>query len=214
MNRRTITRVAATLFVIVAGFGARLAAQPPAAEPSTATLLSEANRAFTYRGEPINPLAVKELLSWISDSLPGPVAVDLAGTWQSNRYYGQAQRRPDGSVHIDMKTTSPSPAAGADAGWFEYRRVGTLASGVHVLETWDNGGGSGVFTSLLFVKFVVDQEQTSGARRQRLVMMRLGEEPLGDRYGGAVRARGNTVEIGAGGRGGAKARALNLDWMK
>jgi hypothetical protein len=214
MQPGSMRRLAASALITAAALLAHVSAQRPSAEPTVAALLAEVNGAFTYRGEPINPRAVLDLLSWISDSLPGPVAVDLAGTWDSNRYYGKAERRPDGSIRLDKRTTEVGPPSAANPGWFEYRRLGTLASGVHVLETWDNGGGSGIFTNLLFVKFSVDQEHTGDGRRQRLVMTRLGEEPLGDRFDGSVRIKGNVIEIGANPRTGAAARSFALGWLK
>jgi hypothetical protein len=193
-------------------------AAPPSVDtpPPVATLLAEVNRDFTYRSQPINPRAVKELESGLADSVPGPVAVDLEGTWHSNRYYGEFARRADGSVYIDMRTTVLTPPPD-NLGWYAYKRLGTLASGVHVLETWDNGGGTGIFTNLLLVRFTIDQELSYDGRRQRLVMLRVGECVLGDRYDGEVLVKGNTVEIGAdryryGAR--VKGRVLNLDWLR
>jgi hypothetical protein len=207
--------ILASSIVVAAGNAAPrdFPAQADAADVPIARLLAEANRDFAHRGQPINPRAVQELLSWISDSLPGPVSIDLAGTWNSNRYFGEFARRAGGDVFIDLKTTQVSPG-GDSPGWFAYRRIGTLTSGVHVVETWENGGGSGVFTNLLLVRFVVDREHSSGEPRQRLLMVRVGEEPLGDRYDGEVVVKGNVVTIAAGGRNGAKARTLTLDWLK
>ena len=109
------------------------------------------------------------------------MSINLAGTWNSNRYFGEFARRPAGDVYIDLKTAQVVPG-GENPGWFAYRRLGTLTSGVHVVQTWQNGGGSGVLTSLLLVRFVIDQEHAEGEHRQRLLMVRLGEESLGDRY--------------------------------
>jgi hypothetical protein len=159
--------------------------------------LAEANRALTYRGAPINPRAVQELRAWLSDSEPGPVAVDLAGTHETNRYFGRYARDPSGRTVIDLRTTVVGPRDDADRGSFSYRRVGTLPGGIHVLETAESGGGSGVFVSLLLVQFAVDWEYDErGARKPRLVMRRVGEIALGDRYGGTVTVKGRTIEIG------------------
>ncbi len=185
----------------------------PAPPSPLAPLLAEANRDFTYRGKPINPRAIKELLSWLSDSVAGPVAIDLGGTWNSDRYYGDSTEQPDGTVRIELRTTSVTPTPG-ESGWFAYRRVGTLASGIHVVETWDNGGGTGVFTSLLFIRFAIDQEQADEGRRERLVMARAGEVTLGDRYDGGIRILRNDVEIGPNRRTGAGAHVLSLDWLR
>src|SRR5262245_4386865 len=74
-----------------------------AAEPEAARManfrdrvqeqLKEANENFTFGGEPINPLALKDLLSWISDGYPGPIAaIELYGGFNSNQYYGAIQK--------------------------------------------------------------------------------------------------------------------------
>jgi hypothetical protein len=164
--------------------------------------LREANRSFTYKGKPINPRAVNELLVWISDGVdePGPVAVDLNGTNDTNRYYGAYNKDKDGSITIDSKNISPK-REDQQEGYFSYNRLGTLQNGIHVLETWENSGGTGVFTNLLLVKFSTDFEyRQNGSRRYRLLMQRMGEIPLGDRNGGqvAIQASSNTIRIGPG----------------
>jgi hypothetical protein len=177
--------------------------------------LKEANEHFSFRGKPINPLAVHELLPWLSDKLPGPVAIDIAGTYGSNRYAGQYTKEKDGTVSIDLKDPDRSSAGdAATAGYLRYKRLGVLANGIHVLRTWENAGGSGLFNSLLLVRFVVDYEYTGdGSRRYRLVLWRVGECTLGDRYGGSieVRSQANSIRIGADGRNVKKPRVLHLE---
>ena len=108
----------------------------------------------------------------------------------------------DGTVSIDMRDTGFGSRTDASAGWFSYKRVGTLRNGVHVLETWENGGGSGVFTSVLFVTFAIDDDlgvtsRNELERRRRLLMKRVGEVGIGDRYLGTVTVRDDTVEVSA-----------------
>ncbi len=169
---------------------------PPTSPADVQRELKEANDAFTFGGEAIHPLAVKDLLPWLSDSHPGPIAIDVAGTYKSNRYFGEFATDKEGRTGIDLKPQEAS-ATGDAKGSFAYKRIGTLASGAHVLETWENDGGSGVFTSLLLVRFVADAEYgDGGARRPRLVMMRVGEVNLGDNYSGRIEVKGNSVRIG------------------
>ena len=173
--------------------------------------LQEANARFTYRGKPINPLAVQELLTWLSDTLPGPVAVDIEGTYDSNRYFGEYSVEKDGRVTIQVKDTKVNPTED-DKGSFSYKRLGTLANGIHVLETLDNGGGSGTFGTLLLVKFVVDDEyDVDGKKRNRLVMMRAGEISLGDRYAGRISVGPHEIQIGADRGSGAGRKVLRFD---
>lgn len=162
----------------------------------------EANKTFTYNGKPINPRAIEELLTWISDSGPGPVAIDLAGTDDTNRYFGEFEKKENGSIYINLNSVNPSSQEGdPDKGYFSYQRIGTLIDNIHVVETWENGGGSGVFGNLLLIRFKVDYEyDEDGSRRYILVMQRLGELSLCDRYDGPVQVRtqDNSIQIGPG----------------
>ncbi len=162
-----------------------------AAPADLQTELTDANETFTYLGAPINPLAVRDLLTALTDHAPGPVAIDLAGTrgrffYGSNRYFVSKpyQIGSDGTVSVDMKDTAPGLSDRSLEGSFMYKHVGALPSGVHVLQTWDNGGGSGTFASALFVKFGTDSEYGAGrdqghiGSRDRLLIMRVGEVTL------------------------------------
>jgi hypothetical protein len=156
--------------------------------------LNEANKTFTYNGKAINPRAVQELLSWLADSGPGPIAIDVAGTDDTNRYYGDYEKREDGSVFIKLDSDS-------GGGYFTYEHLGTLKDNVHVVETSENGGGSGVFMNVLLIRFRIDYEyDEDGSHRYMLIMQRLGQIPLCDRYDGPIqiRVKDNSIEIGPG----------------
>jgi hypothetical protein len=139
------------------------------AAESVTQQLSEANAAFTFAGEPINPRAVSDLLTSLSDTLPGPVAIDVAGTHHSNRYFGKSERKDDGSVFAESD----------GGGSVSYKHLGVLPGGIHVLQIAQSGGGSGIFEDLLLVKFATDFEfQDDGTKRDRLMMIRVGEISL------------------------------------
>ncbi len=157
--------------------------------------LKEAELHFTFRGNPINPLALQQLSPWISDSLPGAVAVDIAGTAaDTNQYSAEVEKSEKGLITVkksDKKTGEESS--------FTYKYLGRLANGkgAHIVETWDWGGGSGVFTHLLLLNFRLDSEYTgTGAPRERLVLTRVGEIHLGDRFDGLVTIKPDQIVIG------------------
>ena len=151
--------------------------------------LKELNHHFTYKGQPVNPRAVEDISEWISDDHPGPVAVDLDGTVDSNRYYGEVWQR-DGMVGFDRD----EPDSVFGKGFFVYRYCGRLANGCHVLKTVYNGGGSGDFESLLLVNFVTNPFfDEYGHVQERMVMEQMGEFPLGDRVNAVVEVHGNAV---------------------
>lgn len=160
-----------------------------------AAQLKEANERFTFRGEPIAPLALEDLQAWISDSDPGPVAaIELQGGYHSNRYYGAVVEDKDGWIGV-----TGNDAATKEKTYFAYRRLGRLANGCHVLETRQNFGGTGVFMSLLLVEFQSDFEYApNGRRRARLLMMRRLELVVGDRFDGPIKVAPHEIRIGPG----------------
>ena len=167
------------------------------------TQLKEVNTRFTYKGEAIHPLAVQDLMASDGDMHPGPVAIELEGTYHSNRYFGKYKREKDGSITIETTQNAPGLLEG-ERYYFRYKHLGTLANGYHVLQTWDyGGGGTGVFTNLLLVKFTIDFEYTEGdAHRSRLLMLRMAELGLGDRYNGEIKVEPHAITIGSWNRPG------------
>ena|ERR1051326_780489 len=165
--------------------------------------LKEATQRFTFRGKPTNPLAIRDLLSLLTDEYPGPVAIAMEGTTEI-RYFGGLTAKPktDGSIWTNLE----------DGGYFGYQRLGVLANGIQVLKTWESGGGSGIFTSLLLVSFRIDEEYTEDGSRSQLVLVRRGEIGLGDRYDGEVQVSANSIMVGADKRkGGRPARIIRLE---
>lgn len=157
--------------------------------------LIELNKSFTYKGKPVHPRAVQDLISWLPDNFPGPVAIDAAGSFDSNRYAGDYSVKDEGLVFIDLTQEFLK-----QPGWFGYRHLGRLANGYHVLDTYLSGGGTGIFQSLLLVECLTDFEYKSdGSRRERLVIKRMGEFPIGDRYTGKIKldSKNNTIAVGA-----------------
>ena len=160
--------------------------------------IEAADESFEFQGQPINPRAVAELLPWLSDRLPGPVAVDVAGsTADTNRYLAE------------ISTVTAGPGTGTVAAtwqpWVDrdityrsgYRWLGRLENGLHVLQVWRRTGGVGSFTYVLLVQFRSDLEYLPqpGISRRRLMMVRIGEIILGDRDGRAVTLAGNQVVV-------------------
>ncbi|MEM9807379.1 MAG: hypothetical protein AAF959_19115 [Cyanobacteria bacterium P01_D01_bin.56] len=162
--------------------------------------LDAANQFFTFRDEPINPRAVGDLLPWLSDTEPGPIALDVEGSLaDTNRYWAEVSVVEDGPA-AGTVTATWNPWLGDNTTYTTgYRWLGQLDNGLHILRVAKNTGGSGVFTSLLFIRFSMDTEYANGpGPRQRLVMTRMGSQGLGDRDGRAVRLEGNHVVIEPG----------------
>ena len=162
------------------------------AKPTIPKALQEAKEHFTFRNKPINPRALQDLLPLLSDSLPGPVSLDVEGT-DSNRYFAD-------SVTTENGVVTASWTEEKETQYFSYKHLGVLANGDHVLETWARGGGTLVSSDLLLVRFVTDSEYTdNGAARERLLMTRTGAFGLGDRYNGTIKVQPKEITIGPGG---------------
>jgi hypothetical protein len=157
--------------------------------------LAELNKSFTYKEKLIHPRAIQDLVSFVSDPLPGPIAIDVEGTFNTNRYFGKYEVRENGLIFIDLEQDILE-----QTGWFAYEHLGRLGNGYHVLRTYDNGGGTGVFGSVLIVEALIDFEyKDDGSRREFLVLKRKGEFGIGDRYSGEIKLmpKENTILISA-----------------
>ncbi len=151
--------------------------------------MREELKTFRYRGKPIPPPAVAELVGILADPLPTLTSIDLEGWLRSNRAVNVAAER-EGWIEADIVED------GKKAGYNMYRREGTLPGDVHVLQTVDNGGGTGAFKHLLLVRFEFDDAYEDGATRRRISMKRVGGFSLGDRDDGKVEVRDDKIIIG------------------
>jgi len=156
--------------------------------------LTEANRDFTYRGKPIHPGLVQEFSSWISDpGLPTTISVDVSAPHGNEYFSGDLSQGEGRNGCIDTKDSEGKK----DGGSFCYERLGKLDNGLHVLETADSGGGSGVFMDLFFVRFSKGTGYTKeGEKYDRLLMSIVREYTLGDRDDGKIAVTGNKVIVG------------------
>jgi hypothetical protein len=201
-----VAAAAFALELIVFGTGAAVAAGGPPADQPAAQALAELDRAFTLTGEPVNPQAVNDLLPWLSDSLPGPVAIDVEGAQGANRYFGQVTKDEHGRVRLVTDATATTPA-----GWVEYEHIGRLPRGQHVLIVSSNSGGSGIFTTLLVVRFSTSRDYDDDHWRTSVVMTRVGAVVLGDRFSGNVTVSGTSIRIGADTHLGKPARTISFE---
>ena len=143
----------------------------------------------------INPRIVQELTSWVSDGGNQVVAIDLEGSQNSDRYslpgnYSKSE------THVSFDNGSS----------FGYKYIGQTESGVTVLLTGSDDGGSATWVDLLFVVIesgqqfdVEDLSDTIGRTRwgnPTRILKKVGQQNLGDRWYGKVQVRGNSVYIG------------------
>jgi len=147
----------------------------------------------------VNPRLVEDLAVGESDHGDQVLAVNVSDSQRSNRYFGDAEVRRDAGKN-------PYVFYRKDDEEFGYRHIGRTTSGVDVLLTTSSAGGSGVFMNLMLVTLRLESSGMSpelvldsGAvsfKRKRLVLKKLGEIGLADRWQGELAVRGNEIVIG------------------
>ncbi len=198
---------AATAVLLAAGLAAGAAAAPKPAAP--ASDLSFCRPPF------VPPLIIQDLLAWESDGGDQVVAINLTESNGSNRYSGEI-RTGVGERAPKHPTVSTTVRRGEGDQQYDeligYEYIGATTSGVHVLATWQYGSGTMVANRLLLVTIEEDRgitevpEPTEGGlgnlngalrlTRPRLLIRKLGELVLGDRWDGELRVEGNKILVG------------------
>lgn len=163
-----------------------------AARPALIRDLSSCKYSFS-ESEYVNPKIFDDLLGWFSDSGDQVVSVNLAASNKSNRYFGK--------ISVEKTSRHPIVRNVSDDGWVSYRYIGHSYSGVHLVQTWRSGGGSGVFCDIALVTISRDkciEFSSSNSRKvDRLVIKIIGSVPLGDRYESEVTYRFGFLTIPA-----------------
>ncbi|HTB57741.1 MAG TPA: lysozyme inhibitor LprI family protein [Polyangia bacterium] len=173
------------------------AAAPPGKEPS-----------YSFTKAPfINPKIINDLSTALSDQGDQVLAIDLTDSETSNRYACDVKVAKTGNRYPYVYAQDPVDAGDLRPAEFGYRYVGRTTSGLDVLFTAESGGGSGVFEGLMLVRISEEigapsVEPASGSvqtltfRKKRLVIKKVGELGLGDRWDGILGVSGNEISIG------------------
>lgn len=147
---------------------------------------------------------IQDLSTSISDRGDQIVAINLLDSQDSNRYFGETGVKEIAGQNPYVFTSTTNILGNeTNLTEFGYELVGRTSSGVYVLKTGDWEGGSGSFQDLMFVTFEYDQGidcdwgkgvvQFTG---KRLLIKKLGEVVLGDRWDGSLKIRGDSLYIG------------------
>ncbi|WP_298939364.1 hypothetical protein [uncultured Psychromonas sp.] len=144
--------------------------------------------------ELINPRILEDLVGWLSDGGDQIVSINITESNMSNRYHGSIT-----SEEID--SGYPIITSAHEEGAFSYRYLGCSFSGVHLIQTWDHGGGSGVFCNVLLVTLsqdsAIEYEKNKIGKVDRFVVKLVSSIPLGDRYEGALNYKFGFLSIPA-----------------
>lgn len=142
----------------------------------------------------INPRILDDLCGWLSDTGDQIVSINITDSNKSNRYFGD----------IDVEKSDsrfPIVTCSTEEGRISYKYIGRSFSGLHIVQTWSNGGGSGVFCNVLLVTLSLDSAlEYDGAKyekKSRYVIKLIGSLPLGDRYEGEISYKSGILTIPA-----------------
>lgn len=161
--------------------------------------LDEANAKFSYNGKPIHPFLVKELSNWMSNLMnerhpPVRTTVDVAAAFDTYKYK-QSTIEAKGNWWFSKHEEVVRDMQEYEA--FSYHWLGRMANGIHVVETGANGGGSGFFMDLMFLKFSEGEIAWENKQEKQLLMSIAGIYTLGDRYEGDIKVFPDKVFIPA-----------------
>ena len=179
---------------LIGALGERSVREPSEGDlgPHSGDTSAEVSSDFRFDGRLIHPGCLWEMQGWLSDRLPRVISVDILGCQESSLY----RREPsvsDGWVRWDDERGVGSGPI--QHGYFEYKHIGELANGIHVVQIRDCGGGTGVFCSLMFLRQERNEFAHAGGRRRRTVLVCIGESGLGDRFDGEITIHGNSVHV-------------------
>lgn len=131
----------------------------------------------------INPRILDDLCGWLSDTGDQIVSINVTDSNKSNRYFGEIEVKKSDSGFPIVTCTH-------DEGWVSYKYIGRSFSGLHIVQAWSKGGGSGVFCNVLLVTLSLDSaleyDDAKYKKKTRYVIKLIGSFPLGDRYDGEI----------------------------
>ena len=173
-------------------------------QPAYATIPTRDFACSFSKAPVINPRIIQALSTWISDTGDQVVAINVLEAQNCNRYAGEFKAAEIKGHNPWVYIQSTSIESGeTNLTTFGYRCIGQTDSGIYVLETSDSEGGSGSFRSLLLVKFEYDHsiscdwdKSVVQAGKNRLLIKKVGEIALGDRWDGAMSVKGNSILVG------------------
>ena len=168
-----------------------------------------------FSGQPLHPLIVQEFITWLSDTGDHIISINLRDAFNSNRYCcdDSFSVRLTGKRIVvrtdftkDYDTYSGKYISQEDCGGicaFTYAHLGTTDNGAMVIQVWESGGGSGLFSTLLFTKV----KERMGANfdyanpsnlvfdKQQIILEKLFSIYLGDRQETSISVNGNFVVL-------------------
>ncbi|WP_428940292.1 hypothetical protein [Fontivita pretiosa] len=143
---------------------------------------------FVFNGQPIHPALVHLFEGRLADRDAVVRVVDLDAAFGTDQF-----RSPVRVEHSQVRTSWHS---GDLEQTYSYQHLGVLSNRYHVLRTFYNTGGTGIFQSVLFVEFA-KMPSTYAGEGDHQVLRLVRTVPLGDRDDARVEVVNNEVRFGA-----------------
>jgi len=168
-----------------------------------------------FSGQPLHPLIVQEFITWLSDTGDQIISINLRDAFDSNRYCCDdsfSVKLTEKRIVVrtdftkDYGTHNDNYISQEDCGGsctFTYAHLGTTDNGAMVIQVWESGGGSGLFSTLLFTKvkermganFDYANPSKLAFDKQQIVLEKLFSISLGDRQETSIGVNGNFVVL-------------------
>jgi hypothetical protein len=168
----------------------------------SAALIEELSKSFTLGGKAIPPEVFRDMGDGdLADSKSILITVDLEAAVASNRCADEIHGVADWRVQRSEKGEEEA-----------YRFVGVTSSGLIVVLTRFNGGGSGTFFNLHVLDVRAAKSlDAQGRPYDRIDLTTIQTVPLGDRWSGAIRILGNVIRVTPSAGASANSQAQQLE---
>ena len=151
-----------------------------------------------YKKNPLHPEILSDLLPLYSDSGDIIISINLTDAFDSNQYCCEDFKTKLNDGKASVRLDYPN-----EKGFLIYSYLGVTDNGALVIKIMQNGGGSGVFSSLLIIKVKkrlganFDLYNSEGVYfdKQQIVIEKLLSIALGDRQKTSIKINGNSISI-------------------
>ncbi|MCH8863170.1 MAG: hypothetical protein IID51_11740 [Proteobacteria bacterium] len=160
----------------------------------------------------VHPKIIQELSIWISDQEEAIVSINLSESYGTNRFHHKINRKTGRGDQIRLQIEDTQLFGTVEAkSSFSYELDGVLGSNIYVLSTFDWGGGSGIFMGLVLVRYEcgfglgagsqgfyaieVDKKNLVSLDRSRVLLTKMAEIAIGDRWLGDIEVDGDTIIV-------------------
>ena len=166
---------------------------------------------FYYRGFPLHPSLIDELVTSLADSGHQVISLNLEGSANSNRYCCDGdytvRTTSDGKLLVQLNFFRDYPEESDETFCprcvFQYAYEGATDDGLLVVRTWTGYGGSGIFSRLLILRMgemnIVERKNHKRGKLEEtgreLTLNTVARVLLGDREKHSINVVGTQIYV-------------------